>query len=247
MIERVQRGRMFRLPTTYGTRRDQKMRRASFPQLHQRHHQMIHSSSSTISQGFFERRVSFRDQTNDRRARRPRGLDFRYGPEPEWPPAARKERVWPDVSARRVPKACSLRTVRSERQHTFTENNHKREPIWRCIRDTEPPLSMLSAFGVVSWGGAPIRVSAGSPGLLPSHRSLLLGPANLRTLDDARGRRGVLGAASLGTAVGVGCVVGVQGSPTGRGAGSLRHAPPSSRASSSTSTCTLLWPKSFTR
>ena len=48
--------------------------------------------------------------------------------------------------------------------------------------------------------------------------------------DDTRGRRGVLGAASLGTVVGVRCAVGVQGSPTGRGAGSLCHAPPFRRA-----------------
>jgi len=89
---------------------------------------------------------------------------------------------------------------------------------------------MLSAFGVVSWGGAPIRVSAGSPGLLPSPRSLVLGPANLRPQNDDRGRRGVLGAASLGTVIGVRCAVGVQGSPAGRGAGSLCHALPSRRA-----------------
>ena len=89
---------------------------------------------------------------------------------------------------------------------------------------------MLSAFGVVSWGGAPIRVSAGSPGLLPSPRSLVLGQANLRPQNDDRGRRGVLGAASLGTVIGVRCAVGVQGSPTGRGAGSLCHALPSRRA-----------------
>jgi hypothetical protein len=49
-------------------------------------------------------------------------------------------------------------------------------------------------------------------------------------INDDRGHRGVLGAASLGTVVGVRCAVGVQGSPTGRGAGSLRHAPPSRRA-----------------
>ena len=69
---------------------------------------------------------------------------------------------------------------------------------------------MLSAFGVVSWGGAPNRASAGSPGLLPSARSLVLGPANLRPLDDARGRIGALGAASLGTAGGVQCAVGLR-------------------------------------
>jgi len=73
---------------------------------------------------------------------------------------------------------------------------------------------MLSAFGVVSWAGAPIR----------------LGPANLRPQYDDRERRGVLGAAILGTVVGVRCAVVVQGSPTGRGAGSLCHAPPSRRA-----------------
>ena len=65
---------------------------------------------------------------------------------------------------------------------------------------------------------------------VPSPRSLVLGPANLRPQNDDRGRRGVLGAASLGTVVGVRCAVGVQGSPTGRGAGSLCHAPPFRRA-----------------
>ena len=70
----------------------------------------------------------------------------------------------------------------------------------------------------------------GVPGLLPSPRSLVLGPANLRPQNDDRRRRGVLGAVSLGTVVGVRCAVGVQGSPTGRSAGSLLHAPPSRRA-----------------
>jgi hypothetical protein len=50
-------------------------------------------------------------------------------------------------------------------------------------------------------------------------------------INDDRGHRGVLGAASLGTVVGVRCAVGVQGSPTGRGAGSLCHAALSRRAS----------------
>jgi len=126
---------------------------------------------------------------------------------------------------------------RHVRYEQFVQSTQAPSPVelWPCGRPyggaaaTQSLFSQCCRRSVSSLGGAPIRVSAGSPGLLPSLRSLLLGPAKLRPLDDAHGRRGVLGAASIGTVVGARCAVGVQGSPTGRGAGSLCHAPPSRR------------------
>ena len=75
--------------------------------------------------------------------------------------------------------------------------------------------------------GPPEAISPGGP--LQAHWWLDRLPCV--PINDDRGHRGVLGAASLGTVVGVRCAVGVQGSPTGRGAGSLCHAALSRRAS----------------